>query len=950
MSFFRKFYDTFNGKDNKLSEPVKLIGHIFDEHSEGILFYDFVLTRFENFDQINQDQENKTFSNDFDFIVQCVMTSLTTAELSKKFSARIDAYLYMFRRIVEYLVIIKRVTTWTRSYEANVKALKEKIYELLSKVFIDNKGLQPNLSMTDKDQLRKMDVLQHLEAITKIDAQTLPLFFAFIKLSFQASLALGENLQWKRIISNVQDYGIPLQEFVSKYIDSELAFRQFPLDLPGFIELINKKSIPKNSSDSPFNIFIRLCRSLNLKADEFFGQFRPVFENGLRQKSFTFPHISSFLCMLGGQEIFFDQYLSSYAANVDLDDLWTMFLRIVTEREINDIIQKHLASKLMNRTMNTSISNFKRYTKLVIECKSKVKEEYRSRFLDIYGKVFHGFINKQLTDEQYSYKYSNQDLVHFLSVGLELSTTHDLQQPSCLLILHRLLFQMYTQVSSRVDKIQRLFQNLSDFDQDLCEKNDPISIIKDEWLEEFLLRIPDDLLLNIKSYTYTSLCDSHHNNRWTIYVWKRIIHLSILRSKQDNANDVLYKLNEWLKVVQHNVYNKSDTLTILLVINLFEMLIVKYTKSVLSLPNIEVILSFVENIRQEEMYEIDTKQLDEFMTSGQKSIENLLLLKGSCSTYRDLNNSTIAYFFLPKIDIQQILTDFNPQQYKFPSLPRKTELFISFIPKDIIITLTESKEEYFKRFLEQVNEWLQWFDRFLTISLYIIEWLKNLNVDGAAQLLRDIHNSKDNTLTTVIQMKTIVERILKLFQPFNDLQRLCHLFNCLTSFQMIDAGELNTRMNSANYIRDLKRLQPNNSFHIPAKATMSKSFPIQDRQHVQWSIASDKFPCDIEIQYSLAEVQGDIKSLYTKKNVAVEKHVLQGEFETQRAGQLVITIDNEKLHNPRTVWYRIIQTQLSTCHLFHGIFNMFSQKYHKRFAGPIKEKEIAELLDKVFQF
>jgi hypothetical protein len=91
---------------------------------------------------------------------------------------------------------------------------------------------------------------------------------------------------------------------------------------------------------------------------------------------------------------------------------------------------------------------------------------------------------------------------------------------------------------------------------------------------------------------------------------------------------MLVKLNDWMSVVKHNVYDITDTLTIILVINLFELIIVKYTKSVLSLPKIEFIVNFILHSRQEQLHQLDTKQVDEFIQNGLKSIHHILLLQG----------------------------------------------------------------------------------------------------------------------------------------------------------------------------------------------------------------------------------------------------------------------------------------------------------------------------------
>ncbi len=333
-----------------------------------------------------------------------------------------------------------------------------------------------------------------------------------------------------------------------------------------------------------------------------------------------------------------------------------------------------------------------------------------------------------------------------------------------------------------------------------------------------------------------------------------------------------------------------------------------------------------------------------------KDIVFFLLILGTCTNYRELLNPSIVYCFLQFTDIKQTITSVNPQQYKFPLIILKIESIMPNAPKDINITQINTKEEYFQQFIEQVNEWLRWFDKFLLVFLHVVEWLKNWNVDGAVHLFNDMLTTRDSSSITIIQMKSIVERTLKLLRPFNDLRRLCHLFNCLTSFQLIDSGALNDKLDSANYIRELKRLQPTNSFTADAKITFEYVTEINDRQNVQWYIACEKLQCNIQIKYQTTELHNATEILFCKEKVPIDKHVLQGEFETQRAGQLSIIINNEHLQAPRTIWYRIKQTPLSTCHLFHGIFNMHYQSYYAQASGTINEAEFSKLLGRVFAF
>jgi hypothetical protein len=82
-----------------------------------------------------------------------------------------------------------------------------------------------------------------------------------------------------------------------------------------------------------------------------------------------------------------------------------------------------------------------------------------------------------------------------------------------------------------------------------------------------------------------------------------------------------------------------------LVINLFELIIAKYTKSILSLPNIEDIIKFVLCTRQEQLYELDIKQVDEFIQNGQKAVQQILLLQSKYNlTYIEAYQLFLSFF------------------------------------------------------------------------------------------------------------------------------------------------------------------------------------------------------------------------------------------------------------------------------------------------------------------
>jgi hypothetical protein len=319
--------------------------------------------------------------------------------------------------------------------------------------------------------------------------------------------------------------------------------------------------------------------------------------------------------------------------------------------------------------------------------------------------------------------------------------------------------------------------------------------------------------------------------------------------------------------------------------------------------------------------------------------------------YRELLNGSVIRCFLPDIDLRRILTATNPQQYKFPLTTPKIDAIISLRkPKDIDITNTNSKELFFDRFIQDINEWFPWLDKFIDIFQHIIEWLKTYNINRTIQLSLDLSKIKEDPKLTVLQLKTTVETMSKVLLPFNDLQRLCHLFNCLTSFRIIDQGALNNQDNVTNYIKELKRFQPNNTFTVENGTVYEHKIPITDRQNVRWSFVNENHPCNIKIEYRTNELNDSYKLLYEQNNAPINRNVLYGQFETERSGQLLITIDNRQKYLSHILWYRIRSVNLSTCHLFHGILNMFKKKIFDQPNQIISEKEFSKLIDLVFVF
>ncbi|CAF4187948.1 unnamed protein product, partial [Rotaria magnacalcarata] len=298
-----------------------------------------------------------------------------------------------------------------------------------------------------------------------------------------------------------------------------------------------------------------------------------------------------------------------------------------------------------------------------------------------------------------------------------------------------------------------------------------------------------------------------------------------------------------------------------------------------------------------------------------------------------------------------MLTLSDLQRYKFPVTTAQIHAIVSIDkPNDIDISVTDRKEEFFRRFIQQVNAWLEWFDKFIDIFQHITEWLKTRKLQSAEQLLNDIHTIKKDSMVSLIKIKAIIQDIVELLKPFKNLHRLCDLFNCMNSFENIDSGTLSNEEQRKSYIEELKRFHTNNTFTVNAKTKHEHCHPIGARRVVRWSLACEKLECNINIEYRINTPRINSYTLFSKEKIPLDKNVLRGQFKTQRNGDLIITINNQNGGTPRTIWYQCKTAPFSTCHLFDGIFFMLRQQYFEQSIENIKDKDLSDLIDKVFSF
>lgn len=618
-----KFFSKLLGRERTTSESAKFIEQLFDEKNQDQTFFDYTLACFQNYDESNR-ARNDHFSADIEYIIERTTKSLTSPEILKLFPQRVDTYFYIYRRVIEYL-------DWAKESRDQIKEFERLFYHQLVSTFESTKGCEPNLCATTIDIIKRINIRQHLASIKEIKSfETLNIFFVLCKLSFQASLLIDDRdrLEWIDIFSKINHCTMSLNDIISQYVRYKQGFEHCPLDMTAFIYLIRTLHLPKNDQISSFEVFKNMADSLNFERRLFFHQFHNEFTYGLNKKLYNFIHIASLLQMLSTHdEQLFRIYLTSYASSVNIDMMWAMFYHLSKFGDINEIMRHHLSPILTQRMQTIPIETFKKYFISLKAYLNEIKDENRFGFLNIFEVIFHGFLNRQLTDDQYSHLLLESHLKEFLDIPIELSLTLNLQQAPYLLVIRHLLFKLNKGTLSKAVKIKHSLEKVNRLGQDLQNTNDPADIIQDEWFNDLTFVGPEEWL-RIKKYDYQQLCVIQHKSRWVTYIWSRIVHLSLYQSGMTKPNEFLSQLNGWMNNVEHSIYDANDILTIIFVRNVFEIIMAKQMKSVLSLSNMDALLTYILKIRQETPDLINAKLVDDFVAYVKQSITDVLLLNG----------------------------------------------------------------------------------------------------------------------------------------------------------------------------------------------------------------------------------------------------------------------------------------------------------------------------------
>jgi hypothetical protein len=612
------------------SQAAGQIVRIYDQDTTGQNFFDSVTNSFKCFDTTRQYRSDTPLSNDISLICQSTIASLTTSQQFLKIQDRIDAYFYILRRIEEYETTIRQSFYQRFIGYGKTKQLKQAFHDCLGAIFVLTKGSKPNLHTTDKNLLKKMNIREHLIDITMIDNKdTLHTFLVLCKLSFQASLIIDNSpyrLQWVDLVSKLRSSQLTLTQIVAEYNDLKVAFDEFSLDIPAFIQFIMiKHPSPHILQNSPFLVMLNLVRSLNLSQEIFYEKFEPVFAMGVQQKIYISVHINDLLQKLSSRHTLFDSYLSIYSSRASDDELWNTFSYLCENIDLNEMIQKPLIENLTNHFSKCYSDKFYEYIQSAAKNLTKIKPEYRSNYVKTLEAIIHAFIDKKCNDKFSSSSLTEQKSKLLLQPICGLSPTPDFQNPPNSLIIERLLFKTDVHNSTKVEKLNVLFRKLNGFTQNLCEINDPALIIRDEWLTDYVLSVPQEWSL-LKLNFYQHLCNNHQDNRWGIYVWSRITYLGLLKVDSDNTNNALLYLDQWLINVKQTINNR---LSIIFICNLFNTIIIKYKNSILLLPNIEYTFDCIFDIHEKDNSLIDTKQMNQFIENGIQLISDIHLLEGN---------------------------------------------------------------------------------------------------------------------------------------------------------------------------------------------------------------------------------------------------------------------------------------------------------------------------------
>lgn len=623
------------GRHINISEYGSSIGRIFNLQSDDCEFLEEMRSKFDSFER-SFTQVNETYWNDINYIIQCTTESLVSSANETRFHKRIDAYFYIYNRVEHYSSRKRPLNNILSSDTTDIDQLRNDFLAKIAYTFTSTRGAEPNLCTINIDLLKSLNIPRYLSFVPNIDNQSIHLFFALCKLAFQSSLICHcqGDVQWKNILTG-KAFTVSLEYFVSYYNSYKDVFQKFPLDSQAFVHLIETIYPNRQSQPSRLTPYYGTACSLNLNIPKFFELFQKIFRTGVIYSCYNCRDMAQFMYITSQNSFTFSSYLALYYTNLPEPkvDIWNVFFILSEKYLINEIIVDHFSLQLAVHVQKMSINEFLQRIDEIKKHLNDIKGENYAYYERIMESIFEAFIKHLLSHEKHSGRLSDANLEELLKSSIELSKIRVLPQPSSLLIIQRLLFQHNDRTITKTNRMDTLFHKLRIFGQDPYQTNVPDNIIHDEWLEDFLIDIPQEFCAWLTYPTYRNLCENYKTNLWAHFIWSRIINLSLLKIKSPNSNNTLMKLNQWMVYVKHDVFRIDDALTITFIKHLFD-LIIKDTKYMLLLPDISCIIDFIFHMRKENIYGINGQAMNEFIQNGQREIYEILLLKGKLKLCR----------------------------------------------------------------------------------------------------------------------------------------------------------------------------------------------------------------------------------------------------------------------------------------------------------------------------
>ena len=609
-----------------ISSEADLCGSAFETNEVGLIFFQLVWTRFTRFNYANRNK-SRWPSDDVDYIIQCVVADLKSEKFAPRSSQRLDSYFYIYRLLHEYVLVLGK-------FYDQLQEFKQCLFDRLASIFVSSIGKEPNLLMLNTFYLRKMDIPEHSLSFTSIrDQKALEIFFVLVKLSMQSARILDgdrHTAKWLDILPKVREISFYLDEFIGFYLKYKTAFEKDPIDTSEFIYLAVKMPIPKEKEPTYIVTLGQLHTLVQPTAMKFVIRFQPLFELYVKAKRFYMEDIIEFFQRICKLELSLRKYLSLYALNTVTSDLWEMFVRLSKIDNLRSISQEEFTPVLIDKVSSFIAPSFEKYALSFKAANVEMPVESRAGFTKIFQKIFDAFVIKQMQLPASVYGLTPTDCKKFLQFGLEISSVELQQNTTCLRLLRRLICETESYQRSLPDKLQALFRNLDALDGNLRQTHISDQLIDDEWLTDFLI-VNTQNWLKLDEDTYGHLCRHYKNDPWAIYVWSRIMHLSLTKLANENPYDILVQLNDWMKRVHHHTFDPEDTFTLIFVGKLFDLIITKLPRALSSLPKIDAITNVLLPLRDDHTGIVNVVELNNFIKTAQGVIVEILHFKSKCT-------------------------------------------------------------------------------------------------------------------------------------------------------------------------------------------------------------------------------------------------------------------------------------------------------------------------------